>query len=180
VTKASVQEIGTGTIVDWGGNYTVSLSLVDNGTPGTKDLIGITVYDKDNKLWYAANWNGMKSLEQNLTSGNLSINSSSSFGPTTTRVSAAQEGALGTVSLRSYPNPFWTETTIGFSLPQAQDYALEVYDAKGVMVARLQEGHAGAGELKEVHWRPAKNLSGVYLLRLTTSQGVQHLKLMLR
>jgi|GEM_PF-1777083 len=181
VTKASVQEIGPAGTVDWGGNYTVSLSLVDNGNPGTKDLIGITIYDKDNQLWYAASWSGVKTLEQNLISGGLSINSSSSFATTpSARVSAAEEVPVAGVSLVSYPNPFSEATTVAFSLPESGDYTLEVYDAKGVRVARLKQGQAVAGEVNRVEWQAGKTLSGVYLLRLTTRAGVQHLKLLLR
>jgi hypothetical protein len=179
VTKASVQEIGTGGTIDWGGNYTVSLTLIDNGTPGTKDLIGITIYDKDNRLWYAAGWNGVRTLEQNLVSGNLSINSSSSFAGTTARVGTGGVTAAG-VSLESYPNPFSEATTVAFCLPQSGPYALEVFDAKGVRVARLQEGQALAGAVNRVVWQAGKTLSGVYLLRLTTRQGVDHLKVLLR
>jgi hypothetical protein len=179
--KATVQEISPAGTTDWGGNYTVSLSMIDNGNPGTKDLIGITVYDKDNQLWYAASWNGVKTLEHHLVSGGLSINSSSSFATTpTARASAVEEVPAAGVSLVSYPNPFSEATNIAFSLPESQDYALEVYDAKGVPVARLKEGKALAGEVNRVLWQTGKIPSGVYLLRLTTRTGVQHLKLLLR
>jgi serine protease AprX len=105
--------------------------------------------------------------------------SSSSFATTTARLGAGGVTAAG-VSLASYPNPFSEATTVAFCLPQSGHYALEVYDAKGVRVARLQEGQALAGAVNRVVWQAGKTLSGVYLLRLTTKEGVEHLKLLLR
>jgi hypothetical protein len=122
----------------------------------------------------------VKTLEQHLISGGLSINSSSSFGAATTRVSADEEALVAGVSLMSYPNPFPEATNIAFSLPESQEYALEVYDAKGVRVARLREGRAMAGEVNRVVWQAGEMPSGVYLLRLTTAQSTQHLKLLIR
>lgn len=179
ITKANVQEIGSGSPTDWGGNFTVSLTITDNGTPGTNDLVSITIYDKDNRLWYAANWNGSKSAEQNVHTGNFSINSSSSFGPiATAREGSEDKGKL--TALRSYPNPFSGTTAIEFSFPQEEQYLLEVYDTKGMLVGRLQEGTARAGEVYQFIWQVDKKMSGVYLLRLTSSRNMQHLKLVVR
>jgi hypothetical protein len=180
ITKANVQEIGAGSPVDWGGNFTVYLTMTDNGTPGTNDQVSITIYDKDNKLWYAANWNGVKSIEQNLYTGNFSINSSSSFGPIAKAREGSEETSVKPASLRSYPNPFSESTAIEFSFPEEEQYLLEIYDTKGMLVSRLQEGAANAGEVYQLIWQVDKKMSGVYLIRLTSKRSMQHLKLVVR
>jgi len=45
--------------------------MTDRGEPGSSDLIGITLYDKNSALWLSSNWNGTKTLEQQLGGGNL-------------------------------------------------------------------------------------------------------------
>ncbi len=73
------------------------------------------------------------------------------------------------VLAQNYPNPFNPTTTIGFSLPDAGEWRLSIYNITGALV-REYTGSSGAGTI-EVDWdgmtltgRPAA--TGVYLYRL--------------
>ncbi|MEP0545364.1 MAG: T9SS type A sorting domain-containing protein, partial [Rhodothermales bacterium] len=72
----------------------------------------------------------------------------------------------GTFVLESaYPNPFASATTIGFTLPSAQDVTLTVYDVLGRRVATLVDGVRQAGE-QTVRFDASSLPSGMYFYRL--------------
>ena len=78
------------------------------------------------------------------------------------------------ISLKqNYPNPFNPTTTIAFTIPGEGTLhvtSLRVYDVLGREVATLVNGRLAGGEHKVVFG--AKELpSGVYIYRLTTSNG---------
>jgi len=66
--------------------------------------------------------------------------------------------------LGSYPNPAVSQSTIRYSLPEASDVMLEVYDVKGRLVDRRDLGRMQAG----VQTTPLKyqGLSGIHFYRL--------------
>ena len=71
---------------------------------------------------------------------------------------------------QNYPNPFNPKTAIGFSLSQAGDVRLEVFDAAGRSVRLLQDGAMGSG-LHTVNWDGTNEAgsalgTGVYFYRL--------------
>jgi hypothetical protein len=88
--------------------------------------------------------------------------------------------SLEAMTLTSYPNPFSAQTTLAFSFAQAQDYTLAIYDLKGVLVQRVQASRAQAGQRYEVTLDAQALSSGLYVARLTTSSGVQTLKLVVQ
>jgi hypothetical protein len=65
---------------------------------------------------------------------------------------------------QNYPNPFNPSTTISFSLPQASDYNLVIYNVNGQMVKRFS-GAAEAGVV-DVIWEAGSHASGVYFYKL--------------
>jgi hypothetical protein len=72
--KASIQDITNPllpTSVD--GNATLRVTMSDAGEPGSKDQIGITVWNKAGGLWFSSNWDGAKTAEQLLGGGNLVV-----------------------------------------------------------------------------------------------------------
>lgn len=76
--------------------------------------------------------------------------------------------------MQNYPNPFNPETKIRFSLPNASDVKIEVFNMLGQSVMMLVNEHLSAG-LKEVTWNGVnragqKVASGTYLYRITTDQ----------
>jgi hypothetical protein len=56
------------------GNATLQVTMTDNGEPGTFDAIAITVWNKQGGVWFASNWDGIKTQEQLLAGGNLRVN----------------------------------------------------------------------------------------------------------
>lgn len=81
------------------------------------------------------------------------------------------------------PNPFWTETTLNFTLPFTQDVSISITDAQGREVAKRQlRGNAGRnqtswnGRSNSGEWLP----SGVYVVRLQTELGILSRKVVLQ
>jgi hypothetical protein len=66
---------------------------------------------------------------------------------------------------QNYPNPVNSSTIIRYSLPQASDVRLDVYDLLGRRVATLAEGRQDGGE-HAVVWDAEEMGSGVYFYRL--------------
>ncbi|MEM8601949.1 MAG: T9SS type A sorting domain-containing protein, partial [Bacteroidota bacterium] len=72
----------------------------------------------------------------------------------------------GTFALHSaFPNPFSARTTLGFTLPEAADVRLDVYDLLGRRIATLVDGPQAAG-YTAVTFDAAQLPSGTYLYRL--------------
>lgn len=88
----------------------------------------------------------------------------------TTGVDASRETEMNTaksfVLLQNYPNPFNPATTITFTLTQAAEVHLAVFDPLGREVASLFNGLLVAGEHSTV-FRAENISSGIYYLRLT-------------
>jgi len=81
------------------------------------------------------------------------------------------------------PNPFNPRTSINYSLEQAQDAVVRVYDLAGRCVAELASGPHTAGS-HQVLWNGADQqghalASGAYLVRLETEQAVRTQKISL-
>lgn len=58
--------------ISLGGNLTLQVTMTDRGEPGSDDTIGITLWD-GSKLLFSSEWNGAKTVEQNLGGGNLVV-----------------------------------------------------------------------------------------------------------
>jgi hypothetical protein len=67
-----------------------------------------------------------------------------------------------------FPNPFSAHTTVTFSLPEAAQVRVEVFDALGRRVATIDQGARTAGT-HEVGLRGTGLTAGMYLVRLTAS-----------
>ena len=84
---------------------------------------------------------------------------------------------------RNYPNPFNPVTTIKFSLPNAMDVKLEIYNALGQKVTTLINGKTRAGQ-HIVNWNGIDSkgravASGFYFCRLTTDNYTKTMKMLL-
>ncbi|MCH8487114.1 MAG: M12 family metallo-peptidase [Candidatus Cyclonatronum sp.] len=66
---------------------------------------------------------------------------------------------------QNYPNPFNPATTIGFTLPEAGEARLEVFNLAGQRVATLLDGPTAAGT-HQLRFDASALSSGVYLYRL--------------
>ena len=103
-----------------------------------------------------------------------------SFGTTT----AAEPNELpeGYALEQNYPNPFNPVTNIAFTLADAGQVSLIVYDVAGREVARLVDGHVASGT-HNITWdskaATAAFASGVYFYRLQTPVGFKVRKMVL-
>ncbi len=72
--KASIQDItDQSNPLSVEGNATLQVDMTDMGEPGSSDQIAITVWNKSGGLWFASDWNGTKTVQQNLAGGNLVV-----------------------------------------------------------------------------------------------------------
>jgi uncharacterized repeat protein (TIGR01451 family) len=57
--KASIQDVTDPLApISIDGNASLQITLTDNGEPGSSDTIGITLWDKNSKLWFSSHWAG--------------------------------------------------------------------------------------------------------------------------
>ncbi len=81
--------------------------------------------------------------------------------------------------LQNYPNPFNPSTNIQFSLPEAHNIKLEIFDVSGRKVATLFNGERlGAGS-HTTTFRADNLSSGVYFYRLEAGTNIQIKKMLL-
>ena len=78
----------------------------------------------------------------------------------------------------NYPNPFNPVTTIGFSLPNAQQVSLSVYNLIGQEVVSLVNKELPAG-FHTINWHAGSMASGVYLSRLSSGGKTSTQKMLL-
>jgi hypothetical protein len=82
-------------------------------------------------------------------------------------------------SLSAMPNPFSGATAVSFSVLQTGYTIVQLYDQKGAMLENLYQAQAEAGVVYRLQLQSKELQSGVYMLRLTTSNEVQAYKLVL-
>jgi len=79
---------------------------------------------------------------------------------------------------KAYPNPFNPSTTIQFSIVDASDFEISVYNITGQRVDVLSSGYAEPGVYKQV-WNAADFTSGVYFIRLIAGANIATQKVVL-
>ena len=79
---------------------------------------------------------------------------------------------------QNYPNPFNPSTKISFSLPQANNVKLVVYDLLGREVSTLVNGYMNAG-VHTVDFNASSLASGIYLYRIEAGSFTAAKKMML-
>ncbi|WP_164891172.1 T9SS type A sorting domain-containing protein [Botryobacter ruber] len=104
--------------------------------------------------------------------GDAGLSASSTAGATAARFGEVVQGEL-----LAYPNPFVSDVTITYVLPEEGEYTLALYDSKGALVSVIGQGMARAGEQQTVKVNGANLASGLYFVRLQTVKGAQLLKL---
>ena len=79
---------------------------------------------------------------------------------------------------QNYPNPFNPSTTIRYTLPQAGNVSLKVYNALGQEIATLVNGHQAAKNY-EATFDGSNLASGIYFYTLRTDNFTQSKKMIL-
>ena len=90
--------------------------------------------------------------------------------------SSFQPDGIGLLS--AYPNPFNAAVTLDFTLPQAGEVMISVFDVTGKEAATLFDGPHSAGT-GTVTWNAENIPSGVYFARLESGGSAQTRKLLL-
>ena len=78
--------------------------------------------------------------------------------------------------LTAYPNPFNNAVQIHFTVPEAAEIRLVIYDVTGREVAVLRDGSEAAG-IHNVSWDASGLASGVYICRLQVGDKTSAIKM---
>jgi hypothetical protein len=78
----------------------------------------------------------------------------------------------------NYPNPFNSQTTLIYNLPQFGPVTLSIYNVMGQKMATIVDGMQEAGEHRAV-WNADKVPSGIYFTRLEMGEKNQTLRMVL-
>ncbi|MBL0062261.1 MAG: T9SS type A sorting domain-containing protein [bacterium] len=110
----------------------------------------------------------------------LAANGNRSTMPNVVQVEAGIESALPTEFslMQNYPNPFNPSTQISFSLPDASNVTLAVFDALGRNVGTLVKGTMAAGT-HNVNFDAANLSNGIYFYQLKAGEFSAVRKMML-
>ncbi|GAA4409267.1 hypothetical protein GCM10023187_32300 [Nibrella viscosa] len=165
--KASIQDITNPlAVVAVDGNATLQVTMTDNGEPGSSDAIAITVWNKLGGLWFASEWDGVKTLEKTLAGGNLVVRGAK----VGTREAAVESMVVATVTegpvslaVAVQPNPTTDELQVTITGPASlKTVTLKLYDVLQRIVGEwpvaLQEGQG------QTSLSLANQATGVYLL----------------
>lgn len=86
-----------------------------------------------------------------------------------------QEYLLSTIN---YPNPFNPTTTIIYSLPEAGNVQIKIFDVLGREVAELVDETKNAGK-HTVTWNGSSNASGIYFYKITFDSKTLYKKMLM-
>ncbi len=156
-----------------GTNFTGATAVRFNGTAATFSIASATSIQARVPL-------GATSGKISVTTPGGTATSKSNFKVTATSTASALQATEYEHALTAYPNPFNESARIAFSLEQEEQYVLEVFDMRGVLVRRIANGTAVASKLYEYELRGEGMAEGMYITRLTTASKVQSLKAVLK
>ncbi|MEJ6981216.1 MBG domain-containing protein, partial [Pedobacter sp. P351] len=192
-SKGNIAEIVNGVEESIEGNLTFQLKIYDahatgaTSQLGSADQVAVTIYRSKGGIWYSNNWNGTQTNLGSLFSGVLSVSGNGGSASTliagTSKMSMIKQTdemqifVIPKANLTSYPNPYKENATIAFSVPQDEDYKMDIYDMKGSLIKSLAGGRAKANSRIEVNIDGNSTPAGIYILRLTTKSGVQTLRM---
>jgi hypothetical protein len=159
-------------------NVVLQVTMQDNGNPGTKDLIGFTIWD-GNTLIYSSDWNGSTTGRINLSGGNLVIHR----GGTDAEPGIIEIIAPGFVDNASerietglqysvFPNPFRERLNFRFVPEHDTRAVLELYDMNGALIQTLFDDAVSGGQQYEVEYLPQLRQTGMVFYRLVMGNKV--------
>jgi uncharacterized repeat protein (TIGR03803 family) len=180
VSGPQAQFKGAGTLNGQPG-YKFILTATDGQVNGGADRFRIKIWQDGETVPVYDNQRGAAddaSATTAIGGGSIMVQDGRNKARESTEVRSQTSAAAATLS--GFPNPFTGKTSIEFTFHREEEYALEVYDLNGRLVAALGAGKAEAGKTNWVVWEAKTAPGGVYFARLTTRSGVQHVKLVLR
>ena len=84
------------------------------------------------------------------------------------------------ITLTSFPNPFNTSAKVQFSLPEAGNVTLEVYNLSGARIITLFEGFAEANKTYTYDFNGEANLyQATYIVVIRSASGTKYQRLMM-
>lgn len=95
----------------------------------------------------------------------------------TTNISSVDDGAGSPFASAVYPNPFAGSAIISFTLPEASNVSIKIYNAMGSEIITVLDEYRGSGE-HNVSWDPAGLESGMYVYTISAG-GKQETKRMI-
>jgi uncharacterized ubiquitin-like protein YukD len=148
-------------------NLLMYATLEDHGTPGTRDLIGFTIWN-GNDLIYSSHWEGSYTRRDNLGGGNLVIHR----GGTTATADPTFElrevnNILMDKKIAIFPNPFRERVNIQFIPATSERAVVSIYNITGSLVETLYDGLVEEGQEYKLQFVPAQNNSQVLFYRIT-------------
>ena len=91
---------------------------------------------------------------------------------------ADEEVAVSYNLNQNYPNPFNPSTTISYSIPEATNVDLKIFNALGELVTTLVNDYQITGNYK-VSFNADQLSSGFYIARLVTENYSKNIKMLL-
>jgi hypothetical protein len=122
-------------------------------------------------VWFSSNWNGTKTVEQALQTGNLYV-STSQLAQTNTIVATSKAASIVDPTItesrfETYPNPFTEKVNFNFTSPSNTRARLEIYSITGAKLATLFDADIQAGRRYEAEYVPNLVSSQMVIYRLT-------------
>jgi hypothetical protein len=155
------------------GVYTITV-MARVGECTATASVTITVIDvrcgsKNGKVMLCHNGK-MLCLEEGAVKAHLKNHLADRLGACTTEKVVAQKEKA---KVNVYPNPFTNRTAISLDFPEDDEYMVEVYDGKGLLVHSWPRGTAKQGQNILLDWVAKQVNRGLYVVRVTTRDGVQ-------
>ncbi|HET6528214.1 MAG TPA: T9SS type A sorting domain-containing protein, partial [Balneolaceae bacterium] len=142
----------------------VGLGIIGYFNDGTTE--SAILYAKGGRpVKYQTTWTWSELTKIGIVVTNGAVNEGAGY-----KVFARSEDPQIVQLLPNFPNPFYPETSIRFSLPKPSKVTLKVYDITGRLVQTLRNARFPAGYYK-VPFNGSQLASGVYFYRLITNEG---------
>ena len=175
-TKANLKQLTSTGSVDLGGNATLIVTAWESLTDktGHSDRISVQLAAPSGSgIWFSSNWNGGKSVFQQLNGGKIQVQS----GITPPLKSAEITTAVGEIAteptLKVYPNPFTERLNIEFSSVNDTRAKLEIFNIAGSKLETLFDAPVNGGQLYKVEYLPKLVSSQIVLYHLTRNGKTQ-------
>jgi len=184
-SKANLVEIVNGLPVSIEGNANLQVDMTDMGVEGSNlDKIGITLFRRAGGIWFSTEWNGSKTLQRNIISGNVYISSSAdgtvgsvtntgSGGMKSTAEVEQQPIVVTPLTAKAFPNPSETHFNLFVESGNAKDdVEIQVYNTTGVLV------HQAKGTSNRSYKFGEGWVSGMYFVQVRQGDELKTLQLM--